>query len=122
MISDVGKILDPIADKLTQAVVLYCLISRFSLMIIPFSMLVIKEVFLGLISLFVVKKTKEVKSANWHGKITTFLLYSTMALHIVWQDIPGVWSNLTITACMVFMIISFVLYVLRNIRQLKNAK
>ena len=122
MISDVGKILDPIADKLTQAVILYCLISQFPLMIIPFIMLVIKEVFLGLIGLFVVKKTKEVKSANWHGKVTTLLLYSTMALHIIWQDITGFISNLTISMCMLFMIISFILYVLRHMRQLKSVR
>lgn len=121
MTSDVGKILDPIADKLTQAVLLYCLISKFSLMLIPFIMLVVKEVFLGTIGLFVVRKTKEVKSANWHGKVTTLLLYSMMAIHIIWQDIPGFWSNLTISACMLFMIISFVLYVLRHIKQLKGS-
>ncbi len=29
MISDLGKVLDPVADKLTQAAVLFCLITRF---------------------------------------------------------------------------------------------
>lgn len=122
MTSDVGKILDPIADKLTQAVILYCLIFKFPFMMIPFILLVIKEVFLGIIGLFAVRKTKEVKSANWHGKITTILLYSTMGLHIIWPDITGYLSNLTIGACLVFMILSFVLYSLRHIRQLRGAK
>lgn len=35
MISDFGKAFDPIADKLTQMATLYCLISRFSYMLIP---------------------------------------------------------------------------------------
>ncbi len=122
MISDVGKILDPIADKLTQAVMLFCLIFKHKFMIAPFVLLVIKEVFLGVIGLFAVRKTKEVKSANWHGKVTTLLLYSTMALHIVWTGITGFWSNITISACMTFMILSFVLYSLRHIRQLRGAK
>ena len=39
MISDLGKILDPIADKLTQAVMLICLVIRFPLMVIPFILL-----------------------------------------------------------------------------------
>ncbi len=34
MVSDLGKVLDPIADKLTQAAMLICLITNFSLMMI----------------------------------------------------------------------------------------
>ena len=35
MISDVGKVLDPIADKATQTVVVILLVTRFPLMLIP---------------------------------------------------------------------------------------
>ena len=45
MISDLGKVLDPLADKLTQAAMLVCLTSRFPLMLIPFGMMVVKELF-----------------------------------------------------------------------------
>lgn len=44
MISDFGKAFDPIADKLTQAAMLCCLVVRFNYMLIPLGMLVIKEV------------------------------------------------------------------------------
>ncbi len=118
MVSDLGKILDPIADKLTQAVTLFCLIAKFPFMIVPFSLLVVKEIFLSIMGIFVVKKTKVVKSANWHGKVTTFLLYFTIILHIVWGDISEAVSNMTIGACLAFMALSFVLYVMRNINQL----
>lgn len=118
MISNVGKILDPIADKLTQAVILFCLMSRFRFMIILFSWLVVKELSLSIMGLFVVRKTKIVKSANWHGKITTFLLYFTMSIHIIWGDIPKAVSHIAVAACLTFMVLSFVLYVGRNLKQL----
>lgn len=35
MVSDLGKALDPIADKATQAAVLICLIAKFPLMVLP---------------------------------------------------------------------------------------
>ncbi len=122
MTSDLGKILDPVADKLTQAVTLFCLIKKFPFMLAPFLVLVVKEIFLSIQGLVVVKKTNEVKSANWHGKITTFLLYFTMCLHILWVNIPPIASNLTIGACLAFMLLSFVLYIIRNVKQLKNKK
>ena len=40
MISDFGKAFDPIADKLTQAAMLCCLVVRFQHMMIPLVMLV----------------------------------------------------------------------------------
>lgn len=122
MISDLGKILDPVADKLTQATTLFCLISEFPFMIVPFSLLVVKEIFLSVMGLFVVKKTKVVKSANWHGKVTTFLLYFTIVLHIVWNNIPEAVSNMSIGACLAFMGLSFVLYIMRNLNQLREQK
>ena len=48
MISNLGKVLDPIADKLTQAAVLICLIVRFPFMLFPFILLIAKETFMGI--------------------------------------------------------------------------
>ena len=39
----------------------------------------------------VIRKTGKVHGADWHGKIVTFLLYGTAAVHIIWfQIIPMV--------------------------------
>ena len=46
MVSNLGKILDPIADKLTQGVMLLCLVLRFPLMIVPFVLLIAKEIYM----------------------------------------------------------------------------
>ena len=46
MISDLGKVLDPIADKVTQAAMLFCLLTRFPLMIAPLALMVVKEFFM----------------------------------------------------------------------------
>ena len=39
MISDIGKMLDPVADKLTQLAMLYCFTTKFPLMLLPFGLL-----------------------------------------------------------------------------------
>ena len=43
MVSDLGKVLDPVADKLTQAVALGCLLTRFEAIWRLLAVLLIKE-------------------------------------------------------------------------------
>lgn len=75
MLSDLGKILDPFADKLTQMAVLICLLIHFQQMRILVVMLVIKEVFSAVTGLLAIHRFKKVKGALWHGKLTTVALY-----------------------------------------------
>lgn len=116
MISNFGKAFDPIADKLTQIVVLFCLVFRFDLMIIPLIFLIIKELFAGITGLLTIKKTHEVHGAVWHGKATTVSLYIMMAIHIIWYDIPLLCSNILIGLCTGMMALSAVLYGIKNIK------
>lgn len=116
MVSDIGKALDPLADKLTQAALLYCLIARFPNMLYVFILLVIKELILSLLSFLAIKKTHIVKGADWHGKMTTVLLYTMMMIHIIYADISPKLSNTLIIICVISMILSFILYAIRHIK------
>ena len=121
MISDVGKALDPIADKLTQIAMLACLLTRFPLILLPLLVLVVKEVTDGVMGLVILKKTGEVHSADWHGKVTTTLLYATMILHVIWFDIPHALSVGLLLLCTGMLILSFILYLIRNTRLVQAA-
>lgn len=122
MVSNLGKALDPIADKVTQGAVLLCLGIRFPQMFFLAVLLAAKEITTGLMSLSAIRRTKEVKSADWHGKITTCLLYFTMLLHILWSDITQTASILLTALCIVMMVISFVMYFHRNITLLRSGE
>lgn len=119
-ISDLGKVLDPIADKLTQAAMLICLILRYPLIAIPFCAMVAKELFMTVTGILVIRKTGAPYSARWHGKAATCLLYAMMILHVFWYDIPGPVSNLSIAASAAMIGVSFLLYGMQNIRLLKK--
>ena len=116
MISDVGKVLDPIADKLTQIAMLTCLLTRFPLILLPLLLLVVKEVTDGIMGLVILKKRGEVHSADWHGKVTTELLYAVMILHVIWFEIPQKLSSPLLLLSTAMMLLSFALYLIRNIR------
>ena len=122
MISDLGKVLDPIADKLTQAAMLFCLLTRFPLMIAPLALMVVKEFFMGVTGLLVIRKTGEVFGADWHGKVNTWLLYAMMILHVFWYNIPDTVSRVLIGICVIMMLISLVLYGRHNLKALKETE
>lgn len=120
MVSDLGKALDPVADKLTQFVTLICLATRHAVLRLPIILMVIKEVVSGLTSLMVIKRRNLVLAAQWHGKLTTCLLYALMIAHVIWQDMPAATSNVLTAVCLVMMVLSFFLYARRNIRAIRE--
>lgn len=122
MISSLGKALDPVADKLTQAAVLICLGSRYPLMILLAGMLVVKESITGCMSLLVIHKTNQVNGADWHGKVTTVFLYITMLVHLIWETISFEVSLALIGLSAFMMVASFVMYFCRNISLLKSRR
>mgnify|MGYP002798919006 CR=1 FL=1 len=121
MVSNLGKILDPVADKLTQGITLICLLIRFPSMILPLILLACKELFMIVTGAMAIRKTGTVSGAVWHGKIATALLYAMMLLHIFWPGIPPVLSAASACSCSLMIGISFVLYLLRNIRMLRQS-
>lgn len=122
MITTLGKAIDPVADKLTQIAMLLCLLTRFPSLIILLALLLIKEITGGVMSLLILKRRKFVLPADWHGKLTTFLLYATMLLHLLWGSIPESVSNASIAVCSAVTLMSFVLYFIRNFRALSRSE
>lgn len=120
MVSDLGKILDPVADKLTQGVTLLCLSSRFKRMWIPFALLIIAAVLMGITGLLAIRKTQTVMSANWHGKVNTVLLYVMMLIHLICFNIPSAVSDILIAICSIMLVTSLILYGIQNIRILRE--
>ena len=110
MVSDFGKAFDPVADKLTQIAMLFCLVSRFKWMLLPLCVMIVKEIAAAILGLLVIRKTGIVESAAWHGKATTVSLYSMMIIHLIWFHIPPVTSGILIGACTALALLSAVMY------------
>lgn len=120
MVSDLGKAMDPVADKLTQIAMLYCLVTRFQHLWVLLGLLIVKEVVSGIMSLIAIRKTGIVNGADWHGKVTTVLLYALAGLHIIWFSIPVAVSNILIVLCAAMMIYSMVMYWKRNWKSIRE--
>ena len=127
MVSDLGKALDPVADKLTQIAMIFCLVFRFWYMLIPFVLLAVKEIIAATTGMAVIKATNKVRSAEWHGKAATCCIYIMMIMHVVWDiffkaEIPLVVSVISVAVTTAVILLSFILYTTRNIRLIRQAK
>ena len=120
MVSDLGKVLDPVADKLTQTAMLACLLTRFEVMWGLLAVLVVKEAVMAAMGLFVIRRTREVYSARWHGKLATCVIYTVIFLHIVWYSIPTGISAALAWCAIGTILMSLVLYTVQNIRKLRR--
>lgn len=114
-VSDLGKLLDPIADKLTQGAMLICLLKRFPRFWIPLILMIVREAFVGITSLLAIKKSGHVEGAEMHGKVATVLLYAMVLSHLLFNNMPGAVSNALILVTTVAMVVSFVLYAKKNL-------
>lgn len=119
MISTVGKILDPLADKATQFTLILCLAMKHPVLWYLVTIFVIKESFQLIAGGINLRKGKMLKGALITGKICTTVLFVSL---IVMVMIPGLNSSVinTITIIdIVFMLISFFDY-LNTYRKKEN--
>ncbi len=122
MVSDLGKVLDPVADKLTQIAMLFCLATRFPHMRYLLALLFLKEALNSVMGLLVIRRTGRVFGAAWHGKAATVLLYTTIVVHLLWVDLPSSVSGGLVWACGGMVLLSAALYFARNRRLLAGER
>ncbi len=120
MVTDFGKGLDPIADKLTQGAIMIALIFTFPFMWMPVVIMAIKEALAFTLRFIAFKHTQIVQSAKWHGKLTTVSLYIMIVAHIVFPGIPKAVSVVSISVVSALMIVSCILYTIETIRLIQK--
>ena len=104
MVTDFGKALDPVADKLTQAALavsmLYFLI-----------LFAVKEIYMGLMGLYLIKKGKGVNGAQSYGKLCTAVTDIGCFVLLVVTKLSYFAGYLIIAAMMLVMIVTLVKYI-----------
>lgn len=110
MISDFGKILDPIADKITQCALIVSLSLKYPEITALIVLFVIKECIMGLLGYVTIKSKESVNSAKWYGKLSTFVLYASMFTLIVLPEINIVFVRGFIILCGLVLLLSLVMY------------
>lgn len=111
MITEFGKFLDPVADKMTHGAILLCLWTRYPAMSILVVLFLIKEGFMAVMGMIKLRKGKKLDGAMWFGKVCTALLFVVMFVLILFPHIPKGAANGLIGLCAVVMAATLALYV-----------
>ncbi len=112
MVSDFGKVLDPIADKLTQAALLLSLCTRYGQLLPLFILFALKELIMLVMGGVVLRKTDTINGAKWYGKLGTVVLETSLALLILIPRMPILAVNIIIAICGAVMLFVLVMYLL----------
>lgn len=110
MVSDLGKIIDPIADKLTQAAMFLCLFKRYHAVRYLLALFVVKEMIMAFCGWLTLRKKDSVNSAQWFGKATTVVLYATMVILFLFPTVPEVYANVLFILCGGMILLSLGMY------------
>ncbi|MBQ3541674.1 MAG: CDP-alcohol phosphatidyltransferase family protein [Oscillospiraceae bacterium] len=110
MISNVGKILDPLADKATQFALILCLTMKYPVLLILVGLFIVKESFQLIQGFIILRKGQILSGALLSGKISTTVLFVSLIFMVMFPDIDmRVIYILTGIDC-VFLLISFIGY------------
>ena len=111
MISTVGKILDPIADKATQFALTLCLSLRYPVLRPVLALFVVKECFQLTAGLVNLRRKKMLPGALLAGKICTTVLFVSLILLVLIPTLPR--NAVTAIAIIdsVFLTVSFISYI-----------
>lgn len=114
MISNLGKMLDPLADKLTQFTLIVCLAIKRNLWLFwaLIALFVAKESFQLIAGSLILRKGKILAGALITGKICTAILFISLVLMIMLPDLSDRVVNVICLIDIVFLVISFISYIL----------
>ena len=111
MISNLGKLLDPIADKATQLSLMICLAHMSHALQALLLLFLVKESFQLIALLLNFRKGKMLDGALLSGKISTTVLFIGLIVLVLCPWLEEFWIDVITVVCGVFMLIAFVDYV-----------
>lgn len=122
MITEIGILLDPVADKLTEAAVLLCLALRFPLLWAVLAICLCKEGFMAVAGAVMLRRKKKLGGAMWFGKVCTTVFYLVTLVLTFWPSVPGMLANSLIAICGGMMLFTLAGYVVVYIHMAKNPR
>jgi len=121
-ITYLGKILDPLADKLTQVTVVICVAIKLGSWILAAALMifVVKELLMMIGGFIILRKKITLQGSKWYGKVATAVFYVVMAAIAMFEGIPTEIAFVMILVAAAFMLFAFSQYIMEFFRIIKK--
>lgn len=110
MITNVGKVLDPLADKMTQLALTVCLSIKYPVLRGVLVLFVIKEVFQTGVTFVMYRQGKVLSGSLPAGKICTTVLFLSLILLVLLPGLDLMIVNSIAITDITFLVYSFISY------------
>ncbi|HKL80121.1 MAG TPA: CDP-alcohol phosphatidyltransferase family protein [Mobilitalea sp.] len=122
MVTDFGKLIDPMADKLTQVSLIVVLVLKIRWMIILLILFVVMQLYMLLAGIAMLKKNMRLNGSKWFGKVSTAVFYATMLVLIAVPNLDSLVISILMLVCGAFLSLSFALYIREYVRMYNDVK
>ena len=112
MVTAIGKILDPLADKATQFTMIICLSIKHPVIHSLIVLFVIKEGFQLIAGSINLKRGKMLKGALLSGKICTTVLFVSLIIMVMLPDMTSKIITIITVIDLIFMLVAFLDYII----------
>ena len=106
-ITNLGKFLDPLADKLTQFALLICLGIRYDVLWTVFALFLLKELFQLFAGILTARKGYILKNALFTGKLCTAVLFVSFVTLVIFPNLDSDTVDMLALADCLFLSVAF---------------
>lgn len=121
-VTELGKLIDPIADKLTQAAIIIALMFKVKWMFLLVVLFTIKELSMLINGVILLRKGKKLDGAMWFGKVSTAVFYLATFIIILFPMLNNIAVNTLMIISAFFMGLSFIMYMIEYVKMYKEVK
>lgn len=123
MTSTLGKILDPLGDKLMTFAVLICITVDKIVPLWAILVFVIKESLMGIGGLVLYRKIADMPPSNYFGKCSTIVFFAVCVILIILKrSISSLVATIMISIALAVTLIAFFSYVLKFAQTISSGK